>query len=106
MQAPYQKVAVVGLLLIPEQVDQEVFKFGSSTGGSGFSFEMLDKIRTEHVSCAVTGNIPSSSKAKTGTKTAIEDAEDDVDDLPDSDFSKTAATVLGEIDNAPVTYTR
>ena len=34
----------------------------------------------------MTGNIPSSSKGRTGEETVIEDVEDDVDELPDSDF--------------------
>ena len=75
------------------------FKFGSSTGKSGFSFETLPEIKTEHVSGAVSGNIPSSPKGKTGEKTVIEDLEDDVDELPDSDSAKAAARVFDEIDN-------
>ena len=47
----------------------------------------------------MTGNIPSSSKGKTGEKTVIEDVEDDVYELPDSDFSKAAARVFDKIDN-------
>ena len=47
----------------------------------------------------MTGNIPSSSKGKTGKQTVIEDVEDDVDERPDSDFSKAAARVFDIIDN-------
>ena len=47
----------------------------------------------------MTGNIPSSSKGKTGKQTVIEDVEDDVNELPDSDFSKAAARVFDRIDN-------
>ena len=39
------------------------------------------------------------SKGKIGKNTLIEDVEDDVDELPDSDFSKSAARVFYEIDN-------
>ena len=42
----------------------------------------------------MTGNISSSSKGRTGEKTVIEDVEDDVDELPDSYFSKAAARVF------------
>ena len=35
----------------------------------------------------MTGNIPPSSKGKTGKTTVIEDVEYDVDELPDSNFS-------------------
>ena len=61
-------------------------------------FETFPKIKTEYVSGVVTGNITSSSKGKTGKKTVIEDVEDDVDELPDSDFAKAAARVFDEID--------
>ena len=47
----------------------------------------------------MTGNIPSSSKGKIDENNVIEDVEDDVDELPDSDFSKSAARVFYEIDN-------
>ena len=40
------------------------FKFGSSTGGSGFLFETISKINIEHFSGTVTGNFTSSSKGK------------------------------------------
>ena len=46
----------------------------------------------------MTGNIPSSFKVKTGENTVIEDVEDDVDKLPDSDFSKSAVRVSDNID--------
>ena len=75
------------------------FKFVSSTGGSGFPFEILPEIQTEHVSGAVIGNIPSSSKGKTGKNILIEDVEDDIDELPDSDFAKAAMRVFDEIDH-------
>ena len=45
----------------------------------------------------MTGNIPSPSKGRTGEKTMIEDVEDDVDELPDSDFSKASARVFDKI---------
>ena len=73
------------------------FKFGSSTGGSGLLFEIFPKIKTEHGSGAVTGDIPSSSKVNTGKKTVIEYLEDEVDELPYSKFSKATAKVFGEI---------
>ena len=47
----------------------------------------------------MTGNIPSSYKGKTGKKTVIEDVEDNVDELPDSDFSKAAARMFDKIEN-------
>ena len=75
------------------------FKFGSSTGRSRSSFDTLPLIKTEHVSGSVTGNIPSSSKGKTGKKTVIEDVEDDIDELPDSDFSRATVRLFYEIDN-------
>ena len=45
------------------------------------------------------GNIPSSYKFNTGKNTVIEDAEDDVDGLSDSYFSKAAARVFVKINN-------
>ena len=57
------------------------------------------KIKTEHVSGSVTGHIPSSSKGKTGKKTVMEDMEDDIDELPDSDFSRATVRLFYEIDN-------
>ena len=51
-----------------------------------FSFDKFTKIKIEHVRVAVNGNIPSSSKGKTGENTVIEDVEDDIDELPDADF--------------------
>ena len=62
-------------------------------------FETFPKIKTEYVSGVVTGNITSSSKGKTGKKTVIEDVEDDVDEIPDSDFAKAAARVFDKIDH-------
>ena len=47
----------------------------------------------------MTGNIPSPCNGKTGENTVIEDVEDDVDELPDSDFSKAAARVFDKIDH-------
>ena len=75
------------------------FKFGSSTGRSRFSFDTLPQIKTEHVSGSVTGHIPSLFKGKTGKKTMIEDVEDDIDELPDSDFSRATIRLFYEIDN-------
>ena len=75
------------------------FKFGSSTGRSRFSFDTLPQIKTEHVSDSVTGNIPSSSNGKTVKKTVIEDVEDDIDELPISDFSRATVKLFYEIDN-------
>ena len=75
------------------------FKFGSSTGRSRFSFNTLPQIKTEHVRGSVTGHIPLSSKGKTGKKTVIEDVEDDKDELPDSDFSRSTVRLFYEIDN-------
>ena len=45
----------------------------------------------------MTGNIPSSSKGKTGKNTVIEDVEDDIDELPDSYYAKAAGRVFDEI---------
>ena len=59
----------------------------------------MRKINSEHVSDAVTGNIPSLSKGRTGEKTVIEDVEDDVDEIPDSDYAKYVARVFYEIEN-------
>ena len=67
--------------------------------GGGFLFETLPKTNTEHVIGEVAGNITSSSKGKTGGKTVIEDVEYDVDELPDSDLSKSATIVFDETDN-------
>ena len=36
----------------------------------------------------MTGNVPLSSKGNTGQKAVIEDVEDDIDELPDTDFPK------------------
>ena len=75
------------------------FKFGSSTGRSRFSFDTWPRIKTKHVSGSMTGHIPSSSKGKTGKKTVIEDMEDGIDELPDSDFSRATVRLFYEIDN-------
>ena len=45
------------------------------------------------------GNIPSLFKGKTGKNTAIEDVEDDIDELPDSDLAKVAARLFDRIDD-------
>ena len=45
------------------------------------------------------GNITSSSKGKTGKNNVIEDVDDDVDEPPDTDFSKAAAILFDKIDN-------
>ena len=47
----------------------------------------------------MTGSVTSSSKGKTGEKSVIEDVEDDVDELPASDFSNVAAGVFDKIEN-------
>ena len=65
-------------------------------------FYAFPKIKAEHVSGVVTGNIPSSSKGKTGEKTVIEDVGDNIDELPDSCFSKYFRRVFDEIDNGMV----
>ena len=75
------------------------FKFGSSTGRSRFWLDTLNQIKTEHVSGSVTGHTPSSSKGKTGKKTVIEDVEDDIDEPPDSDFSRSTVRLFYDIDN-------
>ena len=75
------------------------FKFGSSTGRGRFSFDTLPQIKTEHVSGSVTVHIPSSSKGKTGKNTVIKDVEDDIDKLPDSDFSRATVRLFYEIYN-------
>ena len=75
------------------------FKFGSSTWRSRFSFDTFPQIKIEHVSGSVTGHILSSSKVKTGKKTVIEDVEDDMDELHDSDFSRATVRFFHKIDN-------
>ena len=75
------------------------FNFESSTGRSRSSFDILPQIKTEHVSGSVTGHIPLSSKGKTGKKTVIEDMEDNIDGLPDSDFSRATVRLFYEIYN-------
>ena len=45
------------------------------------------------------GNITSSYKVTTGKNNVIEDVEDDVDELSDSDFYKAADRVFDKIDN-------
>ena len=75
------------------------FKFGTLKGRSRLSFDKYPQTKTEHVSGSVTGHIPSSSKGKTVKKTAIEDVEDDIDELPDSDFSRATMRLFYEIDN-------
>ena len=47
----------------------------------------------------MTSNIPSSYKGNTGENTVIEYVEDDVDELPHSDFSKAAARLFDKIDH-------
>ena len=44
------------------------------------------------------GNIPFSSKVKTGKNTVIEYLEDDVDELPDPYFSKSTTIIFDKID--------
>ena len=75
------------------------FKFGSSTGRSRLSFDTLPQIKTEHVSCSLTGRIHSSSKGKRDKKIVIEDVGDDIDEPPDSDFSRATVRLFYEIDN-------
>ena len=65
----------------------------------GSHFIHCPKIKIEHVIGVVTDNIVSSSKGTTVEKTAIEDVEYKMDELPDSDFSNSAARVFDEIDN-------
>ena len=45
----------------------------------------------------MTGNIPSSSKDKTGKNIVIKNVEDDVDELPDSDLPKLLQEYLMKI---------
>ena len=59
----------------------------------------MTKIKTENVSDAVTGNISSLSKGNTSEKTVIEYVEDDIDELPDSDYTKASVRVFDEIYN-------
>ena len=47
----------------------------------------------------MTGHTPSSSKVKTGKNTLIEDVEDDIDELPDSYFSRSTVRIFYKIDN-------
>ena len=46
----------------------------------------------------MTGNIPLSSKGKTGKNNVIEYVEYDLDELPDSDFSKSVVRIFDKID--------
>ena len=46
----------------------------------------------------MTGNAPLSSKGKIGENTVIEDMEDEVHELPDSNFSKATERVFDRID--------
>ena len=55
------------------------FDFRSSIWGGGFLFETYPKIKTEHVSGAVSGDIPCPYKVNTVKKNVIEDVEYDVD---------------------------
>ena len=64
-----------------------------------FSFDTFPQIKTEHVSGSVTGHIPSSSKGKTGKNNVIEDVGYDIDEPPDSDFSRATVGLFYEIDN-------
>ena len=70
-----------------------------STGESGFLFDTLPEINTYSVRGTVTDNINFLYKGNTRENTVIEDVEDNVDELPDSDFSKSATRVFEEIDN-------
>ena len=45
----------------------------------------------------MTGSIPFSYKGKTGEKNVIEDVEDDVYEITDSDFSKATAIIFDKI---------
>ena len=47
----------------------------------------------------MTSNIPSPYKGKTVKKTVIKDVKDDIDELPDSDFSRATVRLFYEIDN-------
>ena len=60
---------------------------------------MFPEINTEHFSGTLTGNITSSYKGKTGKINVIEDVEYDLDDIPDSEFSKATAGLFCEIYN-------
>ena len=55
------------------------------------------EIKIEHVSGEWLVISPRHIQGKTGEKTVIDDLEDDVDELPDSDFSKSAAIIFDEI---------
>ena len=68
-------------------------------GVGGLLFETYPKIKTEHFSGAVNGNITLSFKGKTVKITVIEDVEDDVDELLYSYFSDAFKRVFDEIDN-------
>ena len=54
---------------------------------------------TEHVSGEWLVISPHHLQGKIGKKTVIENVEDDVDELPDSDFSKAAAIIFDKIDH-------
>ena len=62
-------------------------------------FEIYPKINTEHVSGAVSGDIPLSYKGNTVKKNVVEDVEDDVDELPGSYFAKAFTRVFDETYN-------
>ena len=47
----------------------------------------------------MTSNIPSPYKGKTVKKTVIKDVEDDIDELPDSYFSKSAERLFNKIND-------
>ena len=50
----------------------------------------------------MTGNITLSYKGKTGKNTVIGDVEYDIDEITDSDFSKTAARVFDDINSGEI----
>ena len=47
----------------------------------------------------MTGNIPLSYEENTGKNNLMEDVEDNVDEISDSDLSKAAARIFDKIDN-------
>ena len=47
----------------------------------------------------MTGNIPLSYEENTGKNNLMEDVEDDVDEISDSDISKASAKIFDKIDN-------
>ena len=61
--------------------------------------ETLLKINTENFSVTVTDINPSPYKVNTDKKIAIKDVEDDIDEIPETDFAKAIVELFYEIKN-------